>query len=129
MPKRRKAPKRKKVHAKARKTAAKKKGRAKLAKKSRAAKAKKTVKKAKRTKMTPKKKAGAFNRKSYWKAFKELEARADAAWEKFQTSVKNKAPAAQIARDRSELLLVLGECNYMAQECARLEEIKRLKKA
>ncbi len=66
--------------------------------------------------MTPKKKAGAFNRKAYWKAFKELQSRADTAWKKFQSGVKNKEDAATLLHRRNELLLLLGECNYMAKE-------------
>jgi hypothetical protein len=85
----------------------------------------KARKKAKRSKMTPQKKAGAFNRKAYWKAFRELQAKADKAWKKFHSSVKKKASSATIANDRNQLLLVLGECNYMARECARLAKSKK----
>lgn len=104
-------PKRKKraTRAKTRKTAKRK---------VRKAKSRKVAKK--RTKMTPKKKAGAFNRNAYWKAFKALEARADKAWKKFQAGVKKKADPATMLRHRNELLLLLGECNYMAKECSRL---------
>jgi hypothetical protein len=126
MPKRRKAPKRK---AKRRKPVAKKKSAVKKRHSTSVKRKAKSKAKKASAKMTPKKKAGAFNRKSYWKAFKDLEARADAAWKKFQSSVKNKAPQSEIAKNRSDLLLILGECNYMAQECARLQELKKSKKA
>jgi len=78
-----------------------------------------------RTKMTPQKKAGAFNRKAYWKAFRELQSKADKAWKRFHSSVKKKAGFATISRDRNQLLLLLGECNYMAKECARLAKMKK----
>jgi hypothetical protein len=121
MPKRRKAPKRK---AKRRKPVAKKKS---AVKKRHSTSVKRKAKS--KAKKASAKMTGAFNLKSYWKAFKDLEARADAAWKKFQSSVKNKAPQSEIAKNRSDLLLILGECNYMAQECARLQELKKSKKA
>jgi hypothetical protein len=34
--------------------------------------------------------------------------------------VRRKAPPQIILEDRDNLLLLLGECNYMARECVRI---------
>jgi hypothetical protein len=86
---------------------------------------KRTVKRRKRAKITPKKRAGRFNRASYWKTFRELKTKTDKAWKSFQSGVKKKADPATMMRRRNELLLLLGECNYMAKECARLDKQKK----
>ena len=65
-------------------------------------------------------KASAFNRKAYWKAYKELQMRADKAWEKFRADVKKNARSDVLIKDHNHLLLLLGECNYMARECMRI---------
>ena len=62
----------------------------------------------------------AFNRKAQWKAYKQLQMRADKAWKKFRTNVKKNARSNILIRDHNNLLLLLGECNYMARECARM---------
>ncbi len=41
---------------------------------------------------------------------------------------KNKEDAATLLHRRNELLLLLGECNYMAKECARLAKEKKKKR-
>lgn len=65
-------------------------------------------------------KALEFNKKAHWKAFRELEARAGKAWQTFQREVKKKADPKIITRAKNHLMLLLGECNYMARECARM---------
>ncbi|MDE3045438.1 MAG: hypothetical protein KGJ02_02180 [Verrucomicrobiota bacterium] len=60
------------------------------------------------------------NHKALWSSFKNLRQRVDKAWTKLKTDVKRKANPQTILRDRNELLLLLGECNYMSRECARL---------
>ncbi len=62
----------------------------------------------------------AFNRKAHWKAYRELQMRADKAWEKFRADVRKNAKSDILLRDHNHLLLLLGECNYMARECMRM---------
>lgn len=64
-------------------------------------------------------KARAFNWKAHWQAYKKLETKADQAWKKFRTDVKKKAQRKVLIKDQSNLLLLLGECNYMARECMK----------
>lgn len=64
--------------------------------------------------------AKAKNRKALWDAYRDLQKRADTAWKKFRTDVKRGAKAEVIIKDHNNLLLLLGECNYMARECKRL---------
>lgn len=59
------------------------------------------------------------NHASLWKAYKDLQAKIDDAWEKLQTDVKKKASAEVITAHKNQLLLLLGECNYMARECMK----------
>jgi hypothetical protein len=65
-------------------------------------------------------KSAAFNRKAQWKAYKQLQMRADKAWEKFRSDVKKNARSDILINDHRHLLLLLGECNYMARECMRM---------
>jgi hypothetical protein len=82
----------------------------------------------KRAKLTPKEQSGLLNRKLYWKAFRELKAKADKAYKRLQSSMKKKSDPATLLRHRNELLLLLGEANYMAKECARLAKAKAKRK-
>lgn len=61
-----------------------------------------------------------FNRKAQWNAYRELQMRADRAWDKFRTDVRKNARSDILIRDHNHLLLLLGECNYMARECMRI---------
>jgi len=79
----------------------------------------------KKTRKTVKKKKTAvksatFNRQAQWKAYRELQMKADKAWEKFRSDVKKNAKSDILIRDHNHLLLLLGECNYMARECMRM---------
>lgn len=65
-------------------------------------------------------KSSAFNHKAQWKAYRELQMRADKAWDKFRADVKKKARSDILIRDHNHLRLLLGECNYMARECMRI---------
>jgi hypothetical protein len=90
---------------------------------------KKTVKKKQPAKKTPLKKkkapkakkpvmsAAEKNREAQWKVYHHLRAKADAAIAKLTADMRRKAPADVILKDRNELLLILGECHYMASEC------------
>jgi hypothetical protein len=70
-------------------------------------------------------KSGTFNHKAHWKAYKELQVNAEKAWRKFHKDVLNHAPSNVIMKDHNNLLLILGECNYMARECSRMERKSR----
>lgn len=59
------------------------------------------------------------NRKSLWSSYRKLQGQIDKAWNKLEADVKRKAHTEVIYRDRNELLLLLGECDYMARECIR----------
>lgn len=65
-------------------------------------------------------KAREYNRKALWKAYKQIQMRAEKAWEKFRDDVRRKAPSDILIRDHNQLLLLVGECNYMARECMRI---------
>jgi len=86
--------------------------------------AKRKVVRKKSRKTTKKRKTAfksvAFNRKAQWQAYRELQMRADKAWEKFRADVKRNAKSDILIRDHNHLLLLLGECNYMARECMRM---------
>lgn len=68
------------------------------------------------------------NKKALWKAYKDLQKRADMAWDKFRADVKRKAKSDILIRDHNHLLLLLGECNYMARECTRIAARQRKKR-
>jgi hypothetical protein len=79
---------------------------------------KKAAPKAKKTTMSPADK----NREAQWKVYHHLRSKADAAIAKLTADMKRKAPADVILKDRNELLLILGECHYMASECSRFSK-------
>ncbi|PIS03323.1 MAG: hypothetical protein COT85_00560 [Chlamydiae bacterium CG10_big_fil_rev_8_21_14_0_10_42_34] len=61
-----------------------------------------------------------FNHEAHWKAYKELQTKAEKAWIQLRNNVKKNAPAKVLVKDQSNLLLLLGECNYMQRECTRM---------
>ncbi len=65
-------------------------------------------------------KARAYNKAAYAKAFKNLQSQVDKAWKKFCKDRKRKAGPAVMAKDHKQLLLLLGECNYLARECMKM---------
>lgn len=60
------------------------------------------------------------NKKAQWSAYKEMQKQVDRAWAKLRANVKRKASPQTLIRDKNNLLLLLGECNYMARECMRV---------
>lgn len=56
--------------------------------------------------------------KSPLNTYRDLERKIDKTWKKLRNDVKRKSLPA-IIKGKNELLLLLGECNYMARECAR----------
>lgn len=65
-------------------------------------------------------KTSAVTKAAYNKAFKSLKTQVDKAWKKFCLDKKRKASPAVMAKDHKELLLLLGECNYLARECMKM---------
>ena len=91
----------------------------------RAAKKRKTKRSAVRTKRASKKRnfektSPPMNKQAHWAAYRELQKRVDKAWDKLQADVQRKASPDILVRNKNELLLLLGECNYMARECMQL---------
>lgn len=78
----------------------------------------------KRTK-APAAKARSFNKAAYIKAYKALQGQVDKAWKKFCLDKKRKASKGVMAKDHQHLLLLLGECNYLARECMRMGPKRR----
>lgn len=60
-----------------------------------------------------------INPQLQWEAYKTIEKQINAAWAKLQSDVKNHASAHVLLEDKNHLMLLLGECNYMARECVR----------
>lgn len=69
-----------------------------------------------------------YNKKALWKTYRELQGRAEKAWKKFRTDVQRNASKKILLQDHNHLLLLLGECNYMARECTRLAEKNKKRK-
>jgi len=60
----------------------------------------------------------AFTMKAPMRTYFEIERKIDKTWKKLRNDVKNRSLKA-IKKGRRDLLLLLGECNYMAKECTR----------
>ena len=60
----------------------------------------------------------AFTMTAPLRAYHEIERKIDKTWTQLRKDVKNRSHRA-ILKGRRDLLLLLGECNYMARECAR----------
>ena len=59
------------------------------------------------------------NKSAHWSTFRDLEKKAEKALAKLRSDVKRKASPATLLKDKNALLLLLGECNYMARQCMR----------
>lgn len=60
----------------------------------------------------------AFSLQSPLRTYKHLEKEIEKTWLELRKEIKKKNHAA-IEKRKDDLLLLLGECNYMAQECTR----------
>lgn len=60
-----------------------------------------------------------MNSQLQWEAYLAIERQIDQAWKKLQSDIKRKANPRVILEDKNHLMLLLGECNYMARECMR----------
>ena len=73
----------------------------------------------KRRTVRRKAKKAPFSMKHARKAYKNLEKKIDKTWKKLRGDIKKKSKRA-ILLGRRDLLLLLGEWNYMDRECSRL---------
>ncbi len=80
---------------------------------------KKRVVKKSAKKRSRKEKSSTSNQESLWRAYRGLQEKINGAWKKLQADVKRRASAEVLTAHRNHLLLLLGECNYMARECMR----------
>jgi hypothetical protein len=62
------------------------------------------------------------NREAQWSVYKNLQQKMDQAWAKLRFDLEKKAPISILIEDRNHLLLLLGECSYLAGECIRMSE-------
>ena len=60
------------------------------------------------------------NTQAQWAAYRNLQKRVDKAWAKLRADVKKKAGPQALYKAKNHLMLLLGECNYMANECKRI---------
>ncbi len=60
-----------------------------------------------------------INPQLQWEAYRTIEKQINAAWAKLQNDVKKHASPQVLLEDKNHLMLLLGECNYMARECVR----------
>lgn len=85
---------------------------------------------AKKTKKKPKsdrkkaeyseKKAALANKKALWKTYHDLHRKAEELMVKIRSDLK-RGSVEDTRRDANELLLLMGECSYMAQECKKMQ--------
>lgn len=60
------------------------------------------------------------NNQSYWVAYRNLQKQVDKAWAKLKSDVKRNASPQAVYKAKNHLMLLLGECSYMAGECKRI---------
>jgi len=65
-------------------------------------------------------KAAEINKRAQWEAYKNLQKRCQKALAKLLNDSKRKMRPEIFAREKNHLLLLIGECNYMARECMRM---------
>jgi alcohol dehydrogenase class IV len=66
-----------------------------------------------------------INESAQWTAYQQLQRQIERAWHQLRTDVEHNANPHELIRDKNELLLLLGECNYMASECMRVNAKKK----
>jgi hypothetical protein len=71
------------------------------------------------------------NQKNYeamWKTYNQLKNRADQAIKKLNNDIRKNVDNETLMKDRADIILLLGECDYMAREYQKLSG-KKSKKA
>lgn len=61
------------------------------------------------------------NRKAHWAVYRELQKKASKALAKLRSDANRRVSPEVLLQDRNNLLLLLGECNYLASECMRIK--------
>lgn len=56
----------------------------------------------------------------HWNTYHQLHRQVNQAWNQFQACVENRANPETVAKAKNYLMLLLGECNYMARQCKQL---------
>jgi predicted Zn-dependent protease with MMP-like domain len=59
------------------------------------------------------------NQKIHWDAYHALQREIDQAWQELKIHVAKHASPDILSANKNRLLLLLGECDYMARECMR----------
>lgn len=65
------------------------------------------------------------NEHAQWMAYQDLQMQIERAWDQLRMDVERNANPHDLIRDKNELLLLLGECNYMASECMKVSNKKK----
>jgi len=61
----------------------------------------------------------------YVKMWHKMEKRLDKAFKKLKNDVAKSKNIKVIQKDKNDLLLLLGECNYLSRECSQLGKLER----
>ena len=61
----------------------------------------------------------------YVKMWMNMEKRLDKAFKKLKSDVSKSKNIKIIQKDKNDLLLLLGECNYLSRECAQLSGLEK----
>lgn len=65
----------------------------------------------------------------YTKKYHEMEKKLQQTYQKLDKDFQKNAPISILTKDTQELMMLLGECNYIARECHLFEKkIKGMKK-
>ena len=75
--------------------------------------------------MVLRRKKGSPSSGPYVKMWNKMEKRLDKAFRKLKSDVSKSKNIKIIQKDKNELLLLLGECNYLSRECAQLGKLER----
>lgn len=58
----------------------------------------------------------------YDKVIKEMKKKISASYKKFTQNISKKAPLKTLQKDSAELMMLLGEVNYLVKECERMHK-------
>jgi hypothetical protein len=61
----------------------------------------------------------------YGEAMQEMEKKLSKSYKKLESDIKKHAPITTIKKDSHDLLIHLGECNYLMQECKKIEKKRK----
>ena len=61
----------------------------------------------------------------YQKMLKDMEKKLSSSYKKLSSNMLKNAPLKTLQKDAHELMLLLGETNYLAKECKRMKKKKK----